>query len=239
MAKSKKKMNKSVKAAAKKKPVRVVNNKTAKPVKASAAVKIAKGKKGSPIKKQTSIKAKVLHTVDSVVSQIQSLFSSEPKDIVQAVKMDHDALRNFIDILKDSHREMAERRQAFKLFSALLKSHSLAEEKAVYANAEKMSDRDLKTEIAEGFVEHSIADELLAQIERIDDPLTWGAHCNVLAEIIDHHIKEEEDELLPMMRKNMDSKTSDKMLEEFLKLRQASQTIVEEKNAGILRASMA
>ena len=110
----------------------------------------------------------------------------------------------------------------------------MAEEAAVYAPAEKHKGHDLQIKIAEGYVEHQVSTDLLKSIARTRDPLTWSAHANVIAEIVAHHLKEEERDLLPMIRRTMSPDENAAMLKKFVALRAKTQKSVTRKNAGVL-----
>jgi len=170
----------------------------------------------------------------TLIEKAKTLFANEPTDVVNAIKLDHDALRNYIGTLKDGHKPLAERRKAYDDFSALLKSHSMAEEEAVYASVEDIPKKDLKIEIAEGYVEHQVAEDLMKTMESVTDAREWGAHANVLAEIVEHHLKEEEEELLPLIQEAAPKSLNEAMLAAYVDLRYASQQKVTEDNAGVL-----
>ena len=74
----------------------------------------------------------------------------------------------------------------------------------------------------------------MKRMERTKDALVWSAHANVLSESVEHHLKEEERDLLPLLRKSASAKTNDEMLSRFISLRQKSQKRVSKKNAGVL-----
>ena len=209
-----------------------------KPQSTKAARAVAIPKKGAAKSKKKNASSSwtmaVSDSLDAIVKRVEGLFSKEPKDIATAIKKDHEGLRNFIDVLKDGHRDIAERRRAYHLFSTLLKSHTLAEENAVYVPVEKLPKKDLKIEIAEGFVEHQVADDLMEKMSTITDAKTWAAHANVLAELVDHHLKEEEDELLPLIRQSASKELDQAMLAQYMELRQETQEIVKDENAGVL-----
>ena len=163
--------------------------------------------------------SKVKFTLEKLVESVASLFSTTPKNIAAAIKIDHEALRSYLSLLKDTHADLGERRRAYTHFSALLKSHSTTEEDALYQFANKMADREIHIKIAEGFVEHHLANHLMARIEKASDPLEWSAHVNVLSEIIAHHLDEEERDLLPMIHRETSVAFDREMLELYLKLR--------------------
>lgn len=184
--------------------------------------------------RKVSLRAQVQQGLEAIANSVSELFTSTPKDLVAAIMKDHDGLRQFIGVLKDTKRDMSERRKAFELFSALLKSHTIAEEKAVYKPMEEKAKHDLVIRIEEGYVEHSVADKVLADMEKATDPNVWSAHANVLAELVEHHLKEEEDEMFPMMKKQIPKALEPELMIEFLELRGATQSKVTPKNEGVL-----
>jgi hemerythrin-like domain-containing protein len=170
-----------------------------------------------------------------VVARITGAFSDRPTNTVSAIKADHASLREFLGILKDTDSKMSARRQAYASFAALLKSHSSSEEKAVYGKVVKWAGRELHLKVAEGFVEHRLADDLMRRLESTKDATQWSAHANVLAEVVEHHLKEEERELLPRIRKAASTRADSAMLDEYLALRAETQATVTKKNAGVLK----
>lgn len=174
-----------------------------------------------------SVVDKVAEGADGVIAAIQG-------DIVSAIKEDHDSLRNYLSILKSTDEPMQKRRKAYEDFSALLKSHTVAEEKAVYETGMKLPGKDMHIKFAQGFVEHQLADDLMRRMESTEDSQAWSAHGNVLAEIVEHHLKEEERDLLPKVRKAATLQVNMDMLAEFLSLRGKTQDKITKDNMGAL-----
>ncbi|MGM9482801.1 hemerythrin domain-containing protein [Roseateles sp. NT4] len=130
-----------------------------------------------------------------------------------------DATPNAIDLLIADHKEV---KALFKDYDKLVKSeaqtedkqtialqictmltaHATVEEELFYPAARRVlgKDEDL---VDEADVEHASCKELIAQIEEgaPDDPL-YDAKVKVLGEYIDHHVKEEEGEMFPKVRKS-------------------------------------
>ncbi len=157
------------------------------------------------------------------------------KYLDQNVIQDHKALRNILDLLKDTDKKMSARRQAYKGFSALLKSHSSSEELAAYIPTKKLSGREMHLKVEEGYVEHQLAADMMKRMEATKDPIVWSAHANVLAENVEHHLKEEERDLLPLIRKSVSEKKNLAMLKKYKSLRRQTQKFVTAKNAGVLK----
>ncbi|MBO9667822.1 MAG: hemerythrin domain-containing protein [Bdellovibrio sp.] len=125
-------------------------------------------------------------------------------DIVEMILEDHKPLKELIKVMKDSDRSLDERANAFAEFAPLLICHAKPEEQSLYIYMK--NDEDLREEGFEGDVEHALADQLVEEIMRTDDPDLWGARVKVLAELVEHHIQEEEDELLPDFKKHSEVK---------------------------------
>jgi hemerythrin-like domain-containing protein len=204
---------------------------------------VAKKKKIAKKTKKTAARSRTARVMSSIeagasklAQQIEGLFSSTPAEITAAIKADHEALRNFLGVLKDTDRDMKSRRDAYAQFSALLKSHTIAEENALYKPTEKLPGHEMHTKVAEGYVEHGLSDDLMKRIDRERNPLKWSAHANVLSEIVEHHLKEEERDLLPLIDQIAPTPVKDKMLKKFVALRASTQKKVTAKNAGVLKA---
>lgn len=77
--------------------------------------------------------------------------------------------------------------------------HAKVEEEIFYPAVRGKIDDDLMNEAE---VEHNSAKALIAQIEKLsgDDPML-KAHSIVLAEYIQHHVKEEENEMSPKAKR--------------------------------------
>lgn len=81
-----------------------------------------------------------------------------------------------------------------------LKTHTQIEEELLYPDAhEKLADEDL---VDEAIVEHQSAKDLIAQIESMSvQEHLYDAKVKVLGEYVKHHVREEESEMFPQLRK--------------------------------------
>lgn len=149
--------------------------------KKSPAKKSSKAKGKKPTSKPGGMKARAVES-----------------DILSLIKTHHQPLKDLIQTLKDSEADLSERRSAFEEFAPLLASHAKAEEEVLYV-AMKKND-ELREDGFEGDVEHILADQLLEEIPRTSDPDLWSARVKVLAEMIEHHVKEEEQDMFPEIR---------------------------------------
>ena len=71
----------------------------------------------------------------------------------------------------------------------------------------------------EGDIEHGLADQLVEEIKRTEDDDMWSARVKVLAELVEHHIEEEEEELLPDYKNNSETAERMQLGQLFLKLK--------------------
>jgi hemerythrin superfamily protein len=124
------------------------------------------------------------------------------KDITALILRDHQPIKKLIFILKDPKVGIAKKRPAYAEFEKILSKHAKAEEETLYNHMKK--DNDLRIEGLEGDVEHFLADQLMKEINHIENEDAWMAKVKVLSELVDHHVKEEEKEVLKQIRKGFD-----------------------------------
>ncbi|MDX1749294.1 MAG: hemerythrin domain-containing protein [Methylophaga sp.] len=124
---------------------------------------------------------------------------------------------NAITLLKKDHQKV---KQAFAQYEELgpyafvhkkkmadqicaeLTLHTQLEEEIIYpAFREKLSDE--KDLLNEAKVEHDSAKVLIKEIQQMQaDEELFDAKVKVLSEYIEHHVKEEEDEMFPLLQKS-------------------------------------
>ncbi len=165
------------------------------------------------MKKKSSNSKKVM------VSEVNKKESSKEQneDISELILKDHGPIKKLILILKDSEVKIAKKKTAYNDFEKILSLHAKAEEKSLYVHMK--TEDELRIEGLEGDVEHLMADRLMKEISQIenDDDL-WMAKVKVLSEIVDHHVKEEEKEVLKQVRSEFDSAERIEIGKEYLKL---------------------
>jgi hemerythrin superfamily protein len=137
-------------------------------------------------------------------------------DVIDMILEDHRPLQELIQIMK-SEAEFENKFMAFQEFAPLLTMHAKPEEQTVYV---KMKDSEETRESGfEGDVEHTLADQLVEEIKRTTDEDLFMARVKVLAELVEHHIEEEEEELLPKFRKETSKEDRVTLGKAFMKLK--------------------
>lgn len=117
-------------------------------------------------------------------------------DIISLIKADH----RKVDMLFAEYatsEKVANKRALLKKIVEELNVHSAAEEKLVYPN---LKDADAAG-TNEAFEEHHVIEGVLKELMDIEDiDELVDAKTKVLAELVKHHVKEEERKLLPEIK---------------------------------------
>ena len=122
-----------------------------------------------------------------------------PRDALALLRADHQLVQELFDKFEKTRAEDRKSALAEQICNEL-SVHAQIEEEIFYpAASEAIRDEDL---IHEATVEHQTAKDLIEQIESGDtsDEL-FDAKVKVLGEYIRHHVREEQNELFPQVRK--------------------------------------
>jgi hemerythrin-like domain-containing protein len=121
----------------------------------------------------------------------------------------------FEEILSTKGQE--KRTELFRQLKDELTAHAQAEEKVVYKRLEKSDDEKVRSFALEGGVEHSLVYDLLDQLGRMRNKASeeWTAKVTVLQEMINHHVREEENEGFSAIRSECDKEEIDKLADQF------------------------
>ncbi len=161
---------------------------------------------------------------------MEEVTSNNKFNIVDILLLDHKYLKECIKILKDDDKDDEENKKikikTAKSFLDTLHKHSDAEKRSVYAPLLKV--KDLRRDIIEGEIEHGIIDSKVKMLSvKLTGLRTLGEELEiemkVLAELLEHHIKEEEDKMFPKMKKDLDKTILNEMGFQFMKLRNFSE----------------
>jgi iron-sulfur cluster repair protein YtfE (RIC family) len=137
------------------------------------------------------------------IIMLKKTAKKEFKDAVALLVHDHDELKSAFKKYEDlgDRAFVAKKKLADEICSELSR-HAIAEEEIFYpAVREAVKEGD--DMVNEAVVEHASAKDLIAQIQAMSsEEELFDAKVKVLSEQIDHHVKEEEEEMFPKARKS-------------------------------------
>jgi hemerythrin-like domain-containing protein len=131
--------------------------------------------------------------------------TTRPQDAVALLKAEHDQVNQLFEEFERATRSRGGNGGSRKTELAAeicrqLTIHAAIEEEIFYPAAnDAVQDDEL---VPEATVEHQSAKELIAKIERMDpEDELFDATVTVLGEYIRHHVKEEQNELFPQVKR--------------------------------------
>ena len=131
----------------------------------------------------------------------QTRSSDSPRDAIALLKQDHKTVSALFEEFEKADDE--EQSAIAQRVCQLLTVHATIEEEILYPAAKQaFEDEEDEDLVNEAEVEHGSAKELIAKIEGMtSDDEHFKATVTVLGEYIKHHVKEEENELFPKLKK--------------------------------------
>ena len=129
---------------------------------------------------------------------------SEAREAVDAVKLlkdDHEKVKGLFRQFERARSDDKKRQLADEIMTEL-EVHSKIEEEIFYpAVREKVGEDEL---VAEAVEEHHVVDVLMQEIKQLDpSDERFEAKMTVLIENVEHHIEEEEEDMLPDAKKKL------------------------------------
>jgi len=120
-------------------------------------------------------------------------------DALRMLKDDHDKVKDLFEKFKSSRSDDKKGELAQTICKELTVHTHLEEEIFYPAVREAIDDDDTMNE---AIVEHASAKELIAAIEKMSpDDEMFDAKVVVLGEFVNHHIREEQNQMFPQVRK--------------------------------------
>src|SRR5438309_1925906 len=128
-------------------------------------------------------------------------------DALTLLRNDHRTVeRLFKDFEKTGDRAVKRKTGLVERIIGELSVHAAIEEQVLYPAARK-ADPDLDDQVLEALEEHHIVKWTLSELDGMDaDDERFDAKVRVLIESVRHHVKEEEGDLFPKLRKTMPPK---------------------------------
>lgn len=137
--------------------------------------------------------------------------------IVTLLLKDHRAMKELMSDLKTPRFTNRQRFAVFAKLEKLVHSHMIAEESALL---EKIKDNPkFEDDAVEGLEEHEIHRVVIASIHRVKHADRRFVRMKSFCEILEHHLREEEEDLFPKFKKYTAKSTRRKIGKRFLKAR--------------------
>lgn len=128
--------------------------------------------------------------------------SDVPRDAIALLKQDHRMAEALFTQFENADEE--EQPQLAERICNMLNVHAQIEEEIMYPAAKEAFEDDEEIDlVSEAEVEHASAKDLIAKIESMtSDDEAFKATVKVLGEYVKHHVKEEEGELFPALKRS-------------------------------------
>ena len=113
-------------------------------------------------------------------------------------------------------RAYERKKDLFQAIKAELEVHMDIEETIFYPAVKSIRKEDIKDEVREADEEHNVVKILIDEISRMrPQDEQYDAKVTVLRENVEHHVKEEEGEMFPNVKKHMTPETLAQLGEEM------------------------
>ena len=149
--------------------------------------------------------------------------TQQSTDAIVLLKADHKEIRKaFADFEKAGDGAEKTKQRLVDKMIELLTVHTYIENEVMYPRVRALLP-DLEDDILESYEEHHVADVLVMELSAMsasDERFT--AKTTVLIENVTHHIKEEEDDWFPEVRKGLGRKQLQEIGAEMLKARKSA-----------------
>jgi hemerythrin superfamily protein len=143
-------------------------------------------------------------TGQSKTSKARAKQSAKTQDALKFLKSDHDEVENLFEQYERlKEKDESKKEDLIEQICTALTVHAQLEEEIFYPAARNALEEDGEALLDEAEVEHGSIKSLVEQLEtmRTDDELV-DAKVKVLSEYVKHHVKEEEGELFPKVKKS-------------------------------------
>jgi hemerythrin superfamily protein len=151
---------------------------------------------------------------------------AKKNDIITLLKEDHKKVKSLLeDLLSGEESEASEIGQLFDEIERELKLHTELEEKHVYPIFKETGENEEDGKMFfEAHEEHHIVDIVLEDLRKAEPGSeSFMARAKVLDELVRHHIKEEEKEMLPRLKKLVDEQQLEEIGARVMEMKQQMQ----------------
>lgn len=129
--------------------------------------------------------------------------------LVRVLREDHDFLQSLMDDLKKENTRLDKKKRTFEIFEQALRCHTSCEEEAVYKKVPRVEG--IGERIDESYEEHLLAAQMIDKAHKARSPEMWRARVKLVCDLVEHHLMEEESDLLPKVKSACDPGQIDEM----------------------------
>lgn len=129
-------------------------------------------------------------------------------NVIELLKKDHQAVAGLFESFEAAKESEAntEKQEIVGRIIEELSAHATAEEEIFYPAVAESAEEEKEEQAADGVKEaneeHALVKQLLSQLEELDaDDEQFDAKVKVLKDLVEHHVEEEEGQLMPRAKK--------------------------------------
>ena len=143
-------------------------------------------------------------------------------DAIALLKQDHELVKRLFKQATDAGEGQIDRkRQLVEQIFREMMVHERLEEDLFYPAVKAAADSEGKDLVAEGYEEHHVVDLVMEEMQDVDlDERKFDAKLKVMRENVEHHIKEEEEQMFPKAREALGDARIQELGREMLELKQ-------------------
>jgi hemerythrin-like domain-containing protein len=140
---------------------------------------------------------------------------------VEIIKEDHRTVEGlFADYTNLAEDAYADKRAIADQIIDALTVHTDMEETLAYPRFKELFDDEEDKKVEEAYAEHEVAKHLMAELKSLSpEDEQFDAKMTVLEESIAHHVKEEENTLLPLAEKEIPAEEMDEIGQDMLEFK--------------------
>ncbi len=141
-------------------------------------------------------------------------------NVIDLLKKDHEKVKTILEALKNTtERSIKTREEKLNILKKEFIIHAQFEEKVFYPSVK--AEDEIKNLVLEAYEEHYEVKIMLKELDKLAlDDERWKARLTVIKENIEHHIKEEENDLFPKIKKLIPAEKLEEMAEQLKKFKE-------------------
>ena len=149
-----------------------------------------------------------------MVETLSSFITPSQPNALDLLKADHRLVEGLFEKVKEN--ENGDNSDVFKTIKQELDTHAHIEETIFYPYLMEEADKELERIVREGVEEHRQVKAFLAELDGMSgDTEPFKAKIKVLMEDVKHHVKEEEDEMFPLVEDQVETNVLERLGEQM------------------------